>query len=515
MPSGHHNHTYSLHPHPRHTNFPNNVQTSSIGERVSGLVTRHAVLLARLASVSSRTSDAAMSPELNEGLAALLAACLTPLGSRDRLLSEQVILMYEHRACSFLAKTDAAAALLSPAASPTSGPSPRTTTGAVAAAALSATHPAQAVASHTGVGGEVRGSWAAAARALAASRDPQGLLLYGRTAALLVGGSSSWAAVLHTPQDDAAEPAAATAPGPAVTKKPPAPAPAKVKGTDATAALFSPDAGTAPAAATAMDASRAAWRHPLELWGSFDSDAIDATSGPNGWRTHQACCWASTGRVAAGFPVCGVGRTVLSDADDEAGAGVGGGKPGEKVPGKGAAGGASVRTRSARSARMDAEGGVELQKIAVVELYRLPTTATVAGTSVEPVVTAAFSSASWEHGLGPSHRSLGLSFMLEGCYDDTLVDALIALGSNATPGAASEEGFSVDDAVNVDAAPGTAVATAATLSKADFVPGAIHGFQGTLAFSLCRGFARHLLALVSPLRASSTATTAGEKRGLA
>jgi hypothetical protein len=67
-----------FHPRSRLVNRLFILQTSSIGERVSGLVTRHAVLLARLTSVSSRTSDAVMSPELNEALAALSRPPATP-----------------------------------------------------------------------------------------------------------------------------------------------------------------------------------------------------------------------------------------------------------------------------------------------------------------------------------------------------------------------------------------------------------------------------------------------------
>ena len=497
---------------------------------------------------SSSSVSGELSPDLKEAVASVLTACFTTLGVRDRLLAEQIVLAHEHRACSFLAKADAAAAAAAAIAAassppPSTGPSPR---GGMAAAPAHPHHHAAAAAAASGapppmgVGGEVRGAWAAASKAIDAGRDTYGLVLYGRSAALLAGGSSSWAAVLHSPHDDAIEPvagAAVTGAGQAGAAKKPQPQAAaaaapKAKGADAAApAPAQADtavAAAAPAAAAviaAMDGQRAAWRHPLELWGTFELDVADASSpAMNGWRIHQACAWAATGRVAAGLPVYGVGRAVPSDADDDAG-GVKGAEKGAGKAAGGAAGGAAVRTRSARSARPDADGGGgEPLKVPVAELFRLPTAAAVAGPSAQEAVKTALSALSWARGLGPAHRSPRLSFLLEGYYDDSLVDALVALGSPSANQIAvgtllEGEGSPFDDtgaAGGADAALSAAATSSGSPSAAgsratDDVMYATQAFQGVLSMHVCRGFVRHVLSLVSPAeQESSSRATAGE-----
>lgn len=533
------------------------------------MVARHTILIARLVSALFPPTGGGVppppmiNPQLRGALCSLLAACLTPLQARDRLLAEQVSLAYELRACTALARADAAGPV-APAAgavpTPVTGASPRIAPP-IAAAGSGAHHHSGGPASsasgaQSGPGGEIRGAWSQAAKALEESRDggPEagfggpGLLLYGRCAALLCGSSTSWAAALHSPHlDDAAELGLGAGGGPAAgnavtAKRPPTAAGPPAARGGARAEVASPAALTDAAGApvlpgggwAGMDAVRAAWVHPLELWGSIDPDGnpLDAGGLPggggisSGWRTHQACCWALTGRLSPGRPALGVGKTLFGDGDDDGGglaggggggggtgAGGAGGKVADKNTGKaGATAGVSggARTRSARSARAEHEGGAggfEQQRVAVSDLFRLPQLALVAGPSAQGHVLASLTSLGWERGVSPSFRgSPRLSFIVDGCYDDSLVEALVALGSpaqmspTASPPAPIATPPVTPAAVFADSSGGAQLSDLQVYSPSGVgndVTLAVQAYQGSLSFLICRSFLRHVVAAIA------------------
>jgi hypothetical protein len=450
------------------------MQTFSGGERLSGLVLRHAVLLSRLVS-SPRFAASPLSSDLRESLLAVFAASLSAYNARDRLLAEQISLTFEHRSCCILARAEGAAT------PPLMSGSPRPTLVSVA---------------HAPVSGEGRGAWDAAVRSMEACRDRDGIFLYGRTATLLFGNSSSWAAGLHTPQDDVLE--SSVLPVSVGAKK--GTATARVKG-DPAAATVSVTEGHGAAPACVMDGQRLAWRHPLESWGcaSSDLDPVDAISGSCGWRIHQCVTWALTGRMSSAMPTTSVGKSALLEFDDD-------GKPSEK-PGKTPQQAqAGTRTRSARSARADDTPGEP--RVLVADLFRPPSVAIVARPSalgaVQPCISGVLSWAAVA-----SHRTL--PFILDGFADDNLTSALAALCT-----AVGLEDCLVPDDRQLDsevapASPDNLAIVEALKAPATFEASrVVQAFQGSLALCIMKGFVKKLLAVINPsLEAGLSSTTPG------
>ncbi len=453
---------------------------------------RHCVLLSRLVgsdfSLIAETEPmiitrASVPADLKESLVSVLAATLTAFNARDRLLSEQISLAYELRACSFLSKVEA------------SFPSGLSQHHTPQAAVGSSPRPATFSATSLGIGGEVRGAWEAAARTMELCRDNGGLVLYGRSATLLVGNTLSWAATLHLPLDDSSEMLAAAPVATGVKK-----ASATARGrADTTALAASAEQGAAGPGHT-MDAIRGAWRHPLETWGSVTSevDVLDAISGSSGWRLHQSCGWALTCQMTSGLPVAGIGKVAILEIDEE-------GKP-AKVQQQAQTG---TRTRSARSTRI--EEGLNELKVPVSDLFRLPVVAAVARSAASVALEACFGSTPTclsAPGLVRLHHSF--PFVLEGCADDNLFTALVSIcspGSTSISEPVARE-WSDADVSSAPLIPGnpTHDSVSKISGSADTLR-VIQAFQGSLTLHLCRAFIGRFLAVMNPPDESALSTT--------